>query len=104
MHNHPSGDPIPSETDIRLTRELIRASDLVKIQILDHVNVGRGNSHPRSNWGFSLGEVQIYRQRFSNGIWTVANEAHARIVVNAPRVPVGPVLEKGNLRKVPRNP
>ena len=42
IHNHPSGDPLPSEADIRLTRELIRASDLVKIQILDHVIVGHG--------------------------------------------------------------
>lgn len=42
MHNHPCGDPLPSEADIRLTREMIRASDLVKIQMVDHVIVGRG--------------------------------------------------------------
>lgn len=42
MHNHPSGDPLPSEADIRLTREMIRASDLVKIQMVDHVIVGQG--------------------------------------------------------------
>lgn len=42
MHNHPSGDPLPSEADIRLTREMIRASDLVKIQMADHVIVGQG--------------------------------------------------------------
>jgi DNA repair protein RadC len=41
MH-HPSGDPLPSEADIRLTREMIRASDLIKIQMLDRVIVGRG--------------------------------------------------------------
>ena len=35
---------------------------------------------------------------------TVANEAHSWIVANATRDPVGPVLDKGNLPKAPRNP
>lgn len=39
-HNHPSGDPSPSEGDIRVTRELIRAGQLLKIEVLDHVIVG----------------------------------------------------------------
>ena len=40
-HNHPSGDPGPSEADIRITRELIRAGQLLKIEVLDHVILGR---------------------------------------------------------------
>lgn len=40
MHNHPSGDPTPSEADIRVTRELIRAGQLMRIELLDHVIVG----------------------------------------------------------------
>ena len=40
MHSHPSGDPTPSEADIRVTRDLIRAGQLLKIEILDHVIVG----------------------------------------------------------------
>jgi DNA repair protein RadC len=39
-HNHPSGDPTPSEADIKVTRDLIRAGQLLKIEILDHVIVG----------------------------------------------------------------
>lgn len=39
-HNHPSGDPTPSESDIRATREMIRAGNLLKINVLDHVIVG----------------------------------------------------------------
>lgn len=39
-HNHPSGDPTPSEADIRITRELIRAGQLLKIEIVDHVIFG----------------------------------------------------------------
>lgn len=40
-HNHPSGDPSPSEADIRVTRELIRAGQLLKIEVLDHLILGR---------------------------------------------------------------
>jgi DNA repair protein RadC len=46
MHNHPSGDPIPSEADIKVTRDLIRAGQLIKIEVLDHVIVGQ--PHKRS--------------------------------------------------------
>jgi|ERR1043166_1713337 proteasome lid subunit RPN8/RPN11 len=39
-HNHPSGDPTPSEADIKVTRDLIRAGQLLKIDVLDHVIMG----------------------------------------------------------------
>jgi DNA repair protein RadC len=41
VHNHPSGDPTPSEADIKATRDLIRAGQLLKIEVLDHVILGR---------------------------------------------------------------
>jgi DNA repair protein RadC len=44
MHNHPSGEPTPSEADIKVTRDLIRAGQLLKIELLDHVIVG-ANRH-----------------------------------------------------------
>ena len=40
MHNHPSGDPSPSEADIKVTRDLVRAGQLMRIEVLDHVIVG----------------------------------------------------------------
>ena len=40
MHNHPSGDPTPSEADIKVTRDLIRAGQLLRIDVIDHVIVG----------------------------------------------------------------
>jgi DNA repair protein RadC len=43
MHNHPSGEPTPSEADIKVTRDLIRAGQLLKIELLDHVIVGNGS-------------------------------------------------------------
>jgi len=42
MHNHPSGESQPSEADIKVTRDLIRAGQLLKIEVLDHVIVGNG--------------------------------------------------------------
>lgn len=41
MHNHPSGEPSPSEADIKVTRDLIRAGQLLKIELLDHVIMGQ---------------------------------------------------------------
>jgi len=40
MHNHPSGEATPSEADIKITRDLIRAGQLLKIEVLDHVIIG----------------------------------------------------------------
>lgn len=40
VHNHPSGDPAPSEADRKLTRRLKEAADLLKIALLDHIIVG----------------------------------------------------------------
>jgi DNA repair protein RadC len=42
LHNHPSGDPSPSEADIKVTRDLIRAGQFLKIEVLDHVIIGAG--------------------------------------------------------------
>jgi len=39
-HNHPSGDATPSEADIKVTRDLIRAGQLLKIELVDHVIIG----------------------------------------------------------------
>jgi DNA repair protein RadC len=41
VHNHPSGDPAPSEADIKVTRDLIRAGQLLKIEVVDHIIIGR---------------------------------------------------------------
>jgi DNA repair protein RadC len=41
VHNHPSGDPTPSEADIKVTRDLIRAGQILKIEVIDHIILGR---------------------------------------------------------------
>jgi DNA repair protein RadC len=40
VHNHPSGDPTPSNQDIRLTRDLVEAGRHMKVAVHDHVIVG----------------------------------------------------------------
>jgi DNA repair protein RadC len=40
-HNHPSGDPLPSEEDIELTKRITKALDLVGINLLDHIVIGK---------------------------------------------------------------
>ncbi len=40
-HQHPSGDPTPSEADIKVTRDLVRAGQLLKIEIADHIILGQ---------------------------------------------------------------
>jgi DNA repair protein RadC len=41
-HSHPSGDPAPSQNDICVTRELVKASKLLSIDLVDHIIVGSG--------------------------------------------------------------
>ncbi len=41
-HNHPSGDPEPSQTDIEITQQLKNAGDILGVQLLDHIIFGDG--------------------------------------------------------------
>ena len=41
-HNHPSGDPTPSEDDLALTGRLVQAGELIGIRVLDHIIIGYG--------------------------------------------------------------
>jgi DNA repair protein RadC len=42
VHNHPSGDPLPSADDVSITRQIYEAAKLLNIDLLDHVIIGRG--------------------------------------------------------------
>lgn len=49
VHNHPSGDPTPSQADVKLTRELVEAGRHMKVAVHDHVIVGtQGQSSLRA--------------------------------------------------------
>ncbi len=43
VHNHPSGDPTPSAEDVRLTAEAAKAGELLGVEVLDHLVIGRPN-------------------------------------------------------------
>jgi DNA repair protein RadC len=59
VHNHPSGDPTPSEADIKVTRDLIRAGQLLHIEVLDHVILGRLSEGRDRDW-VSLRELGYF--------------------------------------------
>jgi len=44
-HNHPSGDPTPSQQDIDTTKRLVDAGKLLNVKVVDHVIVGHGGKH-----------------------------------------------------------
>jgi DNA repair protein RadC len=44
VHNYPSGDPTPSQTDIHMTRSIVDIATPLGISVHDHINVGR-NEH-----------------------------------------------------------
>jgi DNA repair protein RadC len=58
-HDHPSGEPTPSEADIKITRDLIRAGQLLKIEVLDHIVLGAKG--PLHNKRMSKGCVSGHR-------------------------------------------
>ncbi len=41
VHNHPSGNPEPSAEDIKLTRQMVQAGEIIGIRVLDHIIIGR---------------------------------------------------------------
>ncbi len=59
VHNHPSGDPTPSEADIKVTRDLIRGGQILKIDVLDHVIMGRGKRESGNDY-VSLKELGYF--------------------------------------------
>ena len=53
VHNHPSGNSSPSEADIKVTRDLIRAGQLLNIELLDHLIIGETTTSLRELGYFS---------------------------------------------------
>jgi DNA repair protein RadC len=51
-HNHPSGDPTPSEADKRITRRLREAGELLQIRLIDHVIIGAPDEGRPSYFSF----------------------------------------------------
>jgi antirestriction protein ArdC len=52
IHNHPSGESQPSEADVKVTRDLIRAGQLINIQVCDHIVIGNPNHSSLRELGY----------------------------------------------------
>ncbi|MDX2276182.1 MAG: JAB domain-containing protein, partial [Hyphomonadaceae bacterium] len=44
LHNHPSGDPKPSPSDVAITKEIVAAADAVGVKVHDHLVIGRNGA------------------------------------------------------------
>jgi DNA repair protein RadC len=61
-HNHPSGNPEPSDDDKQITRDLVFAANIMQIKVLDHIIIG-------NNRYFSFGDeglIEEYELAFLN--------------------------------------
>ncbi|MBK8477601.1 MAG: DNA repair protein RadC [Opitutaceae bacterium] len=59
VHNHPSGDPAPSNADLQVTRQLREAARTVEITLLDHVILGRPAADPTGRGYYSFREAGL---------------------------------------------
>jgi DNA repair protein RadC len=50
MHNHPSGDPTPSDQDISVTERLEQTAEVVGIPLIDHIVVGADKAISIQEW------------------------------------------------------
>jgi DNA repair protein RadC len=57
VHNHPSGDPSPSEADLRLARRISEASRVLQLNLIDHVIIGSPAPGRSSYFSFKEGGV-----------------------------------------------
>lgn len=60
MHNHPSGDPTPSPGDIKCTRDCIKAGQILHVELLDHVIMGKAGVNGRTTDYVSLRELGYF--------------------------------------------
>ena len=70
FHNHPSGDLIPSQEDITVTKKIIQAGNILGVQVLDHVIVGGRNNNYFSLYKsdpslFSSGQKEVFESTLS---------------------------------------
>lgn len=54
VHNHPSGDPAPSMSDVAVTRQIKDAGKILGIEVLDHVIIGDAASDPTGTGYYSF--------------------------------------------------
>ena len=64
VHNHPSGNPQPSESDKELTRNIVYAGAIMQIKVLDHIIIGDNRYYSFAGEGFiEMSETELIRLR-----------------------------------------
>lgn len=58
-HNHPSGNPLPSQEDLRITRQLCDAGAILGIKLLDHLIIGNAEDDPGNCGYYSFSEMGL---------------------------------------------
>ncbi len=51
-HNHPSGDPEPSEDDLKITKKLVESGKILGVEVIDHIIIGKNNHYSFREKGF----------------------------------------------------
>jgi DNA repair protein RadC len=71
VHNHPSGDPLPSKYDKEVTRDLVFAGSIMQIRVLDHIIIGNNRYYSFAGEGL----IEEYETDFLNLKATGTSEA-----------------------------
>ncbi len=66
VHNHPSGDPAPSQEDKKLTRDLIWAARLLSVQVVDHIIIGHNKYYSFADQGLVKQYLNEFEQNFNH--------------------------------------
>jgi DNA repair protein RadC len=74
-HNHPSGNPEPSRSDKELTRDLVYASSMMQMKVLDHLVIGDNRYFSFSSEGL----IEQYEMDFLNLKMKGVSEANRRL-------------------------
>ena len=74
-HNHPSGNPQPSASDMGLTRELVYASKVMQIKVLDHIIIGENRYYSFAGEGL----IEEYEMDYLNLKLKGTSEAKRRL-------------------------
>ncbi|MFH0768446.1 MAG: DNA repair protein RadC [Chloroflexota bacterium] len=86
VHNHPSGNPAPSQSDKELTRDLVYAGNIMRIKVLDHIIIGNDRYYSFAGEGL----IEEYTLDFLNLKMKGVSEAKRKIYrakLSAPELP-----------------
>jgi len=75
VHNHPSGDPEPSQSDKEITRDLVYAGSIMRIRVLDHIIIGNNRYFSFAGEGL----IEEYEMDFLNLKVRGTSEAKRRL-------------------------